>query len=373
MKSKYVFKAHNLLLLAVVALLNFLGILILQSASNMDTAIVSKQIFASLTGYAVCTVIMFLDYNRIMRYSNIIYAVTIGILLAVIIMGVAHKGAGRWIVLPVIGQIQPAEFAKVGIILFFAALFGKREGHINEPRILIPSVLLFGLAAILVFVEPNLSTTLILCVIFSAMLFTAGLDIRIVLAVLVVGGLLTAFIMFLFSTDKAGLIPFIKDYQKERIMSFLYPDQYSDTFFQQRNSIMAIGSGGYFGKGLFNTDISSVKAGNFLIEEDTDFIFAIIGEELGFRGCMGIICAYILLILLMLWIAMKSKNLSGAIICTGTAAWIGFQTFTNIAVAIALFPNTGVTLPFFSRGASSLLALYIGVGIVLNVGMQSKD
>lgn len=373
MKNKYVFKAHNLLLLAVVALLNFLGILILQSASNMDTAIVSKQIFGSLVGYAACIVIMFIDYNRIIKYSGLIYAVTLGILLAVIILGVAHKGAGRWIVLPVIGQIQPAEFAKVGIILFFAAFFGKNEGHINEPRVLIASCLLFGIAAILVFVEPNLSTTLILCVIFAAMLFTAGLDMRIVLSVLVAGGLLTALIMFLFSTDNANLIPFIRDYQKDRIMSFLYPDQYSDTFFQQKNSIMAIGSGGFFGKGLFNTDISSVKAGNFLIEEDTDFIFAIIGEELGFRGCMGIIAVYVLLLLLILWISLKSKNLAGAVICTGTAAWIGFQTFTNIAVAVALFPNTGVTLPFFSRGASSLLALYIGVGIVLNVGMQSRD
>ncbi|MDO4961960.1 MAG: FtsW/RodA/SpoVE family cell cycle protein [Eubacteriales bacterium] len=373
MKGKYVFRAHNLLLLVLVALLNFIGILILQSASNMDSAIVSRQIIGSLTGYVFCLVIMFIDYNRLAKYSTVVYAVTIGILLAVIALGAVHKGAGRWIVLPVIGQIQPAEFAKAGLILYFASYFGKYEQRINEPRILLTAIALFAVAAVLVFVEPNLSTTLILCVIFGMMLITSGLSMKIILPALILGGLLFALIMFLFSTDNYNIIPFIKEYQKNRILSFLYPDQYSDTFFQQKNSIMAIGSGGFFGKGLFNTDISSVKAGNFLIEEDTDFIFAIIGEELGFRGCVGIIFVYVLTLFIILWIAVKSKNLTGAVICVGIAAWIGFQTFTNIAVAIALFPNTGVTLPFFSRGASSLLALYAGIGMVLNVGMQSRD
>ncbi len=373
MKGKYVFKAHNLLLLAAVALLNFIGILILQSASNMDTAIVSRQIMGSLVGYATCLVVMFIDYNRVVRYSTIIYGVIIGILAAVLVLGAVHKGAGRWIVLPVIGQVQPAEFVKAGLILYFGAYFSRHEETINEPKTILISLLLFLIPAVMVFVEPNLSTTIILGVIFAAMLVCSGLKFRIILAGMLLGAALLGIILFLFSTDNYNLIPFIKDYQKERILSFLYPDQYSDTFFQQKNSIMAIGSGGFFGKGLFNTDISSVKAGNFLIEEDTDFIFAIIGEELGFRGCFGILMVYLLVLLLILWIALKSKNLCGAIICVGVAAWIGFQTFTNIAVAIAVFPNTGVTLPFFSRGASSILALYLGIGMVLNVGLQSRD
>lgn len=373
MKGKYVFKAHNLLLLALVALLNFIGILILQSASNMDTAIVSRQILGSLAGYVICLIIMFIDYHRLAKYSTVIYTVTIGILLAVLLLGAVHKGAGRWIVVPVLGQLQPAEFAKAGIILFFAAYLGKNQDRINEPRTLLFSAVLFAVPAVMVFVEPNLSTTLILCVIFAMMLITSGLSMKLIIAAVIIGSIFMALIIFLFSTDNYHLIPFIKDYQKERILSFLYPDQYSDTFFQQKNSIMAIGSGGFFGKGLFNTDISSVKAGNFLIEEDTDFIFAIIGEELGFRGCFGILFVYFIILMLILWIAIKSRDLTGAAICVGIATWIGFQTFTNIAVAIALFPNTGVTLPFFSRGASSLLALYLGIGMVLNVGLQSRD
>ena len=116
-----------------------------------------------------------------------------------------------------------------------------------------------------------------------------------------------------------------------------------------------------------------MKAGNFLIEEDTDFIFAIIGEELGFRGTMLIFAGFLLVILLTLSLAAKAKDTGGKLICVGMAMWLGFQTFTNIAVATGLFPNTGVTLPFFSRGVSSLLSIYIGMGIVLNVGLQRKS
>lgn len=373
MSDKYVFKAHNLLLLGLVALLNFMGILILRSASNMDNAIVSRQIMGSIAGFVICIAVMFIDYNRIARHSKLVYGVTIAILLAVIALGAVHKGAGRWIVLPVIGQIQPAEFAKAGLILFFADFFNRNREHLNEFRTLVTAALLFAVPAGLVFIEPNLSTTLILCFIFIVMIVTSGLDMRLFIIAAAICALLAAVIFFLFSTDNYNLIPFIKDYQKDRILGFLYPEQYSDTFFQQKNSIMAIGSGGFFGKGLYNTDIGSVKAGNFLIEEDTDFIFAIIGEELGFRGCLGILGVYILVIMLILWIALKSKNLTGSAICIGVAAWIGFQTFTNIAVATAIFPNTGVTLPFFSRGSSSLLALYLGIGLILNVGLQSKD
>jgi len=373
MKGKYSLKAHNLALLALAAALNFVGIMILRSASNMDAAIVSRQIIGSLVGYGMCLIISFIDYNRLLKYANLIYLLVIVLLVAVAVWGAVHKGAGRWIVLPLIGQIQPAEFAKAGIIAFYGGYFGKYRERINEPLTLLITMLLFAVPAVLIFIEPNLSTTIILTVIFALMMVGAGLSWRWIMLFVVLMGLGVGLLYFLFSTDNYQLIPFIQAYQKNRILSFLYPEQYSDTFFQQGNSIMAIGSGGFFGKGLFNTDISSVKAGNFLIEEDTDFIFAIIGEELGFRGCLAILIMFLLLIYCILWIGARSKNIAGAVVCIGVATWIGFQTFTNIAVATALFPNTGVTLPFFSRGASSILALYIGIGLVLNIGLQSKE
>ncbi|MCI5791783.1 MAG: FtsW/RodA/SpoVE family cell cycle protein [Lachnospiraceae bacterium] len=373
MVGKYSLKAHNLMLIVLVAVLNIIGILILRSASNNDAGIITRQMIGSLTGFAICLVISFIDYNKLFKYANYIYIGTLILLLLVLLLGAVHKGAGRWIVLPVIGQIQPAEFSKFGLIIFFAAYFERNKNNLNEPKFLALTAVLIGVPLLLIFAEPNLSTTIIIAVIFTIMLCASGLSVKLIALFSFIAGFLCWFVIFLFTTDHYHLIPFIKEYQKNRILGFLYPKEYSDTFFQQSNSIMAIGSGGFFGKGLNNTDISSVKAGNFLIEEDTDFIFAIIGEELGFRGCLGILLLYFAIILVILWIAGRSKNVAGAAICVGVAVWIGFQTFTNIAVATAIFPNTGVTLPFISRGASSLLSLYMAIGLVLNVGFQSKE
>ena len=139
------------------------------------------------------------------------------------------------------------------------------------------------------------------------------------------------------------------------------------------NSLLAIGSGMLKGKGLNNSSIFSVKNGNFLSESDNDFIFSVIGEELGFRGSVIIIIVFLLIILECLIIASRARTLSGRLLCVGMMGWLGFQTYTNIAVATGLFPNTGITLPFFSRGVSSLISIYAGMGIVLNVALQRKS
>lgn len=133
---------------------------------------------------------------------------------------------------------------------------------------------------------------------------------------------------------------------------------------------MAIGSGQLYGKGLFNDTAISVKNGNFLSEEHTDFIFSVIGEELGFLGCMIVLLLFLIFVYECLRTGAKARDLSGKLLCTGMAALVGFQTFTNIAVATGVFPNTGLPLPFISYGVSSLVSLYIGVGILLNVSLQ---
>ena len=158
--------------------------------------------------------------------------------------------------------------------------------------------------------------------------------------------------------------------QVNRILAFINPEKYADLDLQQKNSEMAIGSGKLYGKGLFNDTAISVKNGNFLSEEHTDFIFSVIGEELGFVGCMIVLLLYLWFIYECLRMAGKARDMSGKLICTGMAALVGFQAFTNIAVATGVFPNTGLPLPFISYGVSSLVSLYIGVGLVLNVGLQ---
>ena len=135
---------------------------------------------------------------------------------------------------------------------------------------------------------------------------------------------------------------------------------------------MAIGSGQLWGKGLNNTEIASVKNGNFLSEEQTDFIFAIVGEEMGFAGTMAVLVLFLLLVYECLIMAYRAKDLSGRLICVGMGTLLAFQSFANIAVATAIFPNTGLPLPLVSYGVSSLLSIYLGMGVVLNVGLQRK-
>ena len=158
-------------------------------------------------------------------------------------------------------------------------------------------------------------------------------------------------------------------------MSWLYPEneEYSDDIEQQRNSIIAIGSGELTGKGLNNNSVSSANKGNFVSQIQTDFIFAVAGEELGFLGCVLII----LLLLFICWeclrMSLRSKDLSGKIICCGVSTIIALQSFINICVATGLMPNTGTPLPFVSYGLTSMVSLYLGMGIVLNVGLQSSE
>ena len=232
--------------------------------------------------------------------------------------------------------------------------------------------LYFSIPVGLVMIQPNLSTTIIMTVIVAAMTFASPLKLKWIFAFLGVVVVVLGLLFYLFSSGLYDKIPILQGYQVQRILTFLNPSENSNDYYQQMWSIMAIGSGMFNGKGLFNNSIFSVKNGNFLVEEDNDFIFAVIGEELGFRGSLIIIIIFLLIILECLIIAYRAKTLSGRLICVGVMAWIGFQTYTNIAVATGLFPNTGITLPFFSRGVSSLLSVYFGFGIVLNVALQRK-
>ena len=167
--------------------------------------------------------------------------------------------------------------------------------------------------------------------------------------------------------------PLLKDYQQKRILAFLEPEKYaSDEAYQQKNSVMAIGSGQLTGKGLNNNTTTSVKNGNFISEPQTDFIFAIVGEELGFIGSCIVIALLLLIVIQCILIGTRSQDLAGKIICCGVGSLIGVQSFINIGVATQLLPNTGVPLPFVSYGLTSLVSLYMGIGFVLNVGLQPK-
>jgi rod shape determining protein RodA len=351
--------------------LSVIGILVVASASNQDSSTVTKQIIGVMVGFALAIGLSIIDYHKIIKLYALDYAACILLLGAVLVMGHTAGGATRWINLPGIGRIQPSEFVKIGLIVFFSWYWNKYQERLNTPVMIGLAALLAAIPIGLIFAEPNLSTSLVVSIIILCMVFSAGISYRWIGGVLAVAIPVGALFIFLLTK---GLIPFIHDYQARRILAWIYPhaEQYAENLYQQKNSIMAISSGQLQGKGLFNTTIASVKDGNFLSAGETDFIFAIIGEEMGFRGSVIVIVLIGLVVFECLYLASKSKDMSGRLICTGMAALIGFQAFANIAVATQIFPNTGLPLPFISSGVSSLISIFMGMGLVLNVGLQRK-
>jgi len=352
-----------------VLLLNIFGVLVIRSATNQDMEIVGKQIIGIITGFGIVMMLSLVDYHKVLSAAAIIYAMSITILISVLLFGKKIGGATRWIVLPVIGQIQPSEFVKIGLIVFFSWFFSRYQEQLNRVRTLAIAGFLFTVVFFLIFEEPDLSTSIVSVIVFICMLFVAGISYQWIagaIAVLIPFG--TMFIYLL----QHGLVPVLEPYQVNRILAFVFPAKFADANLQQNNSIMAIGSGMLNGKGLNNNTLASVKNGNFLSEEKTDFIFAVIGEELGFIGCTVVIILIMLVAFECLLMASRARDTGGKLICTGMAALVAFQSFANISVATGLFPNTGLPLPFISYGVSSLISTYIGIGLSLNVGLQRK-
>lgn len=365
MPKQYKLKNYKFTLILLVAALNIMGILLVGSASPGDQ---KKQLIGMLSGMVIMVIVSCIDYSFILRFSWLIYLGAAAMLVLVLVAGEDSKGAQRWFKIGGF-QFQPSELVKILMILFFAYYFMKQEEKINSIKVLGSSFLLVGILLALIMAQPNLSTTIIMALIFCAMLFVAGLSYKIVVGVLAVCVPAFLVLMTLIIQDK---VPFIRSYQIGRIMAWLYPEKYPDLAYQQQNSIMAIGSGMLWGKGLGNTDPTSVKNGKFILEPQNDFIFAVAGEELGFLGTATIIMLLLFITIECILIARKAKDAAGRFICSGVAALIGFQSIVNIGVASGLLPNTGVTLPFVSYGLTSLWSLYIGIGLVLNVGLQPK-
>ncbi len=240
---------------------------------------------------------------------------------------------------------------------------------INTFRTIALCALLGGIPLLLIVTEPDLSTTIVTFMMIFAMMFYAGLSYKIVGGVLGTGLLGAAVVIYTTLHTAEGALA---GYQNERILAWLRPEKFPAKAMQQQNSIMAIGSGQVFGKGLYNTGVDSVKNGNYIPEPHTDFIFAVAGEEIGFVGSVVIILLLFVIIYECIRTAKTARDLAGQIICIGIASMVGFQAFVNICVVTGLMPNTGLTLPFVSYGLTSLVTLYFGMGFVLNVSLQAK-
>lgn len=365
MLKQYQFKNYRIRLVTYVLILSFIGIAVIGSAKQ---SVQSKQILGLVIGIIAMLVVSLIDYSFILKFSWILYFLNIALLLSIFVMGQETNGSTRWINIAGI-RFQPSELSKILIIIFFAYFFMKYQERLNTIGVLAASLVLIGIPLVLIKKQPALSTTIVTAFIFIALLFIAGLSYKIIIGVLGIS-IPAAFIFISLVLQENSNI--IDSYQKKRIMAWLEPSKYQDSAYQQQNSIMAFGSGQLWGKGLNNTNIDSVKNGNFISESQTDFIFAVAGEELGFVGALVIILLLLLITIECVLIARKAKDLSGKLICCGVAAMLSFQGFVNICVVTGLMPNTGLPLPFVSYGLTSLVSCFIGIGLVLNVGLQPK-
>lgn len=364
MLKKYRVRDYDFKLIIMLIAITVVGILVIGSA---DRSYQSKQILGFVMGLFLMVVISLFDYSTFLNFYWVIYIGNLVLLLLVEFFGEKSNNAQRWVSIAGI-RFQPSETAKILLILFYAQYIMKHKETISSLKTIISMLVLLSPPLLLIYRQPDLSTTIMIALLFCVLLFMGGLSYKIIFGVLAIAvPLFVIFLTLVLQPDQTLL----KDYQQTRILAWLNPAEYSTSEgYQQENSKMAIGSGELFGKGLNNNEISSVKNGNFISEPQTDFIFAIVGEELGFAGGCLVVGLLFLITLECLMIARKAKDIAGMLIATGMATVIGFQSFMNIGVATGIVPNTGIPLPFVSCGLTSLVSLYIGMGFVLNVRLQ---
>ena len=368
MFKKYRLRDFDFRLVILVLMASCISMLAVNSANE---EYVSRQLMGIGMGMAAMFIIAFMDYTWVLKFNWVMYVGIVGLLAITAYTSIGDSGGGaqRWIEIGSL-RFQPSELAKLVLILFFAQFIMKNKKTINKITTLVLCGLLFAVPAYLILDQPDLSTTIVITVIFCVLLFVGGISWRYILtAVAIVVPVACLFVFLAIQPDNT----FLENYQKERILSFIYPEEYADsTAYQQLNSVVAIASGQLEGKGYKNNEVTSVKNGRYILEPHTDFIFAVIGEEFGFKGSIFLIAVLFSIVLECLYVAYKAKDTAGRLIAAGVAAWIGFQTFFNLGVATFILPNTGLPLPFISYGLTSVLCLYMGIGFVLNVKLQPR-
>ena len=372
-KSRSTFSRFDLTLNLAVAALLLIGTLLVYAATrewfrsnNLDPEYYLKRhILNILIGGLLAYGTTLIDYRLLRAYAPILWLISVIGLIAVFIPGIGEEvnNSSAWISLPGGFQLQPAELAKIAIIVGIAMVLSDRDQAQNDPSDLdvIKALAIAAIPVLLIVIQPDLGTVLIISAAVVAMIGVSGAR-----PIWVVGLLLLAVVAG-FTAVQTGAV---SDYQVARLQSFVDPTSDPQaTGYQIRQSRITIGSGGIFGKGLFEGPQTS---GRFVPEQQTDFIFTVAGEELGFVGCSLILFLYLLIFIRAFIICRQSRDLFGRLVCIGVIAWFIFQSFENIGMAMGLMPMTGVPLPFLSYGGSSMFANLIGIGLLQNVHARSR-
>jgi len=355
-----------LLVLIALALVAY-GLILIHSGStesgeglkiSFNSPVIRQGIFAF--GSLVAMILLSrMDYHALLHYAWWIYGITIFLLILLLIIGQTDFGSTRWFDLGIF-QLQPSEFAKISLILILARLISDRGGDVKSLKTLLFTLLLAIPPLFLVFIQPDLGTSIIFITVWAGLIFVAGATRR---HIIILGAFFLALIPFVWTFG-------VEDYQIERISIVLNAEEDPlDSGYNPIQAQIAIGSGGLLGKGLFEGEQTQL---NFLKVPTKDFIFSVLGEELGFLGAILLLGLFLLLLWRILRAAQFAGDTSGQLLSAGIATMILFQLFINIAVNLGIFPVTGLPLPFVSAGGSSLLTLFISLGIVQSVVIHHR-
>ncbi len=361
-KSK--FKNLDVFLILLIFILFSIGIIFIGSTSYDTSFHITREItvqsFAFGLGIIAIGVILVFDYNFFESLDKVLYVFCIILLLSVYIPGVGKVqfGARSWIDLGPL-DLQPSEIVKIIFILAFAKFLSTRKKSLTTFKGFFLSVLYCAPIILLILIEPDLGNAAVLIFISAGMIFAAGIDYKLLMKVI---GFIVVSIPIMYRLMAA--------HQKIRIDAYLNPEDLTlPGNYQVWNSKVAIGSGNFLGKGLWNGTQKKLK---FLPVQESDFIFAVLVEELGFVGGAAVIILYLLFLFRITLIAKKAKDTYGRLIVVGILSMFAFQIFQNIGMTMGVMPVTGITLPFISYGGSSILTNVIAVGLVLNVGMRHQ-
>lgn len=344
-------------LYGVTILLIIFGILMIRSATQgaIDPQLINRvpdQIQFAFIGLIIMLALSFIDYRLFDGLHTWLYLLMVVLLVMVFALGVeGDAGAQRWINLGI--RIQPSEVANVLIVITLAHFLAQNHHQIHRLPVIITSAIHIAIPAVLIFLQPDLGMTTVFFVVWFVMLWAAGLRLRHIL------------IFVLIVSIAAPLVwSQMREYQRSRITTFINPESDPDAYYNIRQALISVGSGGIVGKGY---SVGSQNKGRFLRVRHTDYIFSVISEEFGFVGGLAVMAGIGLLLVRILHGARTSVDAFGSLICYGVAADIFFQTFTSIGMNLGLLPVTGLTLPFISSGGTSLLSTMAGIGLAQSV------
>lgn len=368
--SKFLNNKVDYILVVTVLILLSIGVVMVLSASAPSSLSQNKSSYTyflkqfgfAIVGLGIMWFTSKVDYRFYKKYYWIIYIISVAILLLVLIpgVGVEVKGARRWIKLPIIGQFQPSEVTKIGMILFYAGYLTDHKNELKDFwRGFIKPLVLLGIPILILYgIQNHLSVSIVIAAITCVMMLMAGCR---MLHFVIAGGIGVAGIA---SYLVKNLTSESDSFRIDRILVFLNPwSDATGTGYQMIQSLYAIGSGGLFGVGLGNSKQKYL----YIPEPQNDFIFAIVAEELGFVGCAVIILLFGIFVWRGIVIAMKAPDMYGSLIAVGVTTLVAIQAIINIAVVTASIPTTGMALPFFSYGGTALVILLFAVGILLNI------